>query len=1388
MRSTGIGRVSAHLLGIALLGFISFIAPQVASAQPVVGEERQSVSNIQGPIEIKCFVKELMNTMKGVIVTIYEDADGSRTKLNELQKIVTPGNGQFTFKLNINRLYMIEYSKPGYTSKKVDFDTDVKMARPEHTKVPTFEFEVQMVKDLDGLAFKSSVAKVFYHIKRNELDYELDYSKEEMLEEERKIKELEEKRRLAEIAAQKKLEVENQALSAREKDRLAAESKIKAAVLMGSDEKKVKEQLVKVFSDVDSLRYKKADAMYLELQKERQRTGGNNAAINYGSIFDAAVRLEDKVVADKAAADAKKQEELRKVKTDVVQKQQEAIQKEQEAQKLIMQNKLAQATAAEDARRAAEEKAKRESVYNALLNSSGSKEKAIANLMTVFAKGDEYKEEKAEAMYMAYEKARQGGKTLANMNYSDLFSAARQAEDAAVEKKLEEERRKGNDKTNEIIKSLDEKKLKEESAQKTKIEAALAIAKNETERKQAFIEALPKNDPYRQQKGEAMYAEFQKQQQALNTGGSAKTGIDFGSIFGAAETAELTIKNKEKEELAQAKRQQQDAIESKLETVRSEKSKMAQEAATVAQDVQKQKLGEAANAKEKKLADAIGKAEGDRSKAIQSIMSTFEKGTEYKQERAEAIYDAYLAEIVRIKNSGNTTTKIDFGKLFGAADKAELEAITKQYEAKKAEEDQRLANYTAQRTEKAVDLAQVKAKEAEEKAATAAADLAKTKSDLENERIKRDLALMKQKEQEEKTLAMEEAKRAAELREREQASMSQSEKDKLAAAEKLRKETEAARAKLEAEERRKAEIAQAAEEKQRQADLALQSKAEKERQAAMDAQKKEEERLRKEKELADAKAKAEESKRLEAERAEAEKKRQAEMAAAERKKAEELAAAQKAERERLLAAEQAEKDRLAAENAQRTAAEKAEKDRIAAAERKKAEELAAAQKAERERLLAAELAEKERIAAENAKKAAEEKAEKDRLAAEAAKKAADEKAERDRILAAEKAEKDRIAKEAADQKERERLALEEKKKAEADQIAKAAEEKRRLDEQFRSLIQAGDLAFTAKNYSKAKDDYAKAAALKPDDRELKSKIGSTDAELNKLAIADAAAKEKEQKFQNLLKEGDEQMADGEYPFARNTYFKAQEMKPNDPSVRAKIKQADDAIAAATKAREAEQAKERQYIVLMQDGGKAMDSRDYVTAKKKYNDALALKPGSADATKKLSDIKVIEDQMAAATKAEDEKKRQAQEAFAQKQKEEEERKAAIALERQKALGDITNGNAQTQPAAGGAPSSAEQERQRKFEALKLQIEDMSSNADERRRMFLSELAKLYPEGVTYEAVPGSNYKLDRYVINNKGVVNVYEKRTWDWGGVFYFKDNGVAITESLYNLELNRYKK
>lgn len=1297
-----------------------------AHAQP--DEQPQSVSNIVGPIDIKGYTKELGKDLKGVVVVLYEDADGSRKNIKELQRVVSPGNGQFTFKLNINRLYMLEFIKGGYTSKKVDIDTDVRLARPEHTKVPQFEFEVEMVKDLDGLAYKSSVAKVFYHIKRNELDYELDYTKEEMEEEERKVRELQEKMRLAEIAAKKKMEVENQALSLREREKLAAEEKIKAAVQAGGDERKIKDQFQKVFSDVDSLRQKKAEVMYLELQIEKQRTGGNTQAINFGKIFDAAQKFEDKTVAEKAAADAKKNDELRQTKQQALNKQQEALAKEQEAQKLIMQDKLAQAQAAEEAKRAAEEKAKRESVYNALLNSSGSKDKAVANLISVFPKNDPYRQEKAEAMFAEYEKARSSGKTLANLNYGDLFAAARRAEESAIDKAIDADRAKSNDKTNEILKEIDEKKLKEQDALKSKIQTSLANARTETEKKQAFIESLPKNDPYREQKGNAMYQEYVAQQQKMASGGATMPNIDFGSIFGAAQIAENAQKNKEKEELAIAKRQQQDAIEAKRDAVRQEKSKLAEDAAKVAQEVQQQKLKEAVGAKEKKLADAIAKGNGDRSKAIDAIMASFDKGTEYRGERAEAIYDAYLQELVRINNSGSTTAKIDFGKLFAAADKAELEALTKQYEAKKSEQDKQLAAYTQQRTEKAIDIAQAKTKEAEQQAAIAAANLDKTKQQVDADRQAREQEQARLREQQEKQLAMEEAKRAAELRNREQAMLSQSDREKQAELDRLKKEADLAKAKAEAEERRKQELAKAEEERRKQAELTAANKAERDRQIALEAQRKEEERLKKEQDLAAAKAKAEEDKRQEAARLEQERLKQAE-----------LAAATKAEKERLA----------------REAAEKAEAERV-----------------RREQALAAD------------------KAEKERLAKEAAAKAEAERLERERLLAADKAEKDRIAKEAAEQKERERLALEEKKRQDAEAAAKAAEDKRKLDEQIRNLTLSGDQAYGTKKYDKAKADYEKALALKPDDRDLKKKIADTEAALGQLAAAERAEQEKEQRFQDLMKQGEQQMAENELPFAKNSFAKALEIKPTSTEARNKLRQVEDALALEVKKQEAERAKERQYVVLLQDGSKAMEVRDYKTARTKYNEALALKPDAPEPKKKLSDIKVIEDQIAADEKAKRDKeeaaKQAAQLAFQKQQEEERIRKERELAARQEALNKITND--QNKLTEQTEPSAAEKERQRKFEEIKLAIEDMSNNAEERRRMFLTELAKLYPEGVTYELVTGSNFKVDRYVINNKGTVNVYEKRTWDWGGVFYFKDGSVTITESLYNLEINRYKK
>jgi ribosomal protein S18 len=102
--------------------------------------------------------------------------------------------------------------------------------------------------------------------------------------------------------------------------------------------------------------------------------------------------------------------------------------------------------------------------------------------------------------------------------------------------------------------------------------------------------------------------------------------------------------------------------------------------------------------------------------------------------------------------------------------------------------------------------------------------------------------------------------------------------------------------------------------------------------------------------------------------------------------------------------------------------------------------------------------------------------------------------------------------------------------------------------------------------------------------------------------------------------------------------------------------------------------------------------------------------------------------------------------------------------------------------------SEKQRIEEFDRIKANVEKMNLNAEEQRKAFLSELSKIYPRGVTEEVVEAKNYRILRHVINQDGIVTVYEQRTWDWGGVFWFKNGDVNITESLYKLELSKIGK
>lgn len=1326
-----------------------------------MSEELMNQSRIKGPLEFKGFVKELSKKLKGAVVTLSESPDGSHENLTEIFRTVTPGNGSFEFKLEINKHYVLSVEKGGYTTKKVDFDTDVTLAREQYTTVPKFEFEVDMVKDLDGLEFVGSVAKVFYQIKQNKFDYELDYSKEEMEDEERERREQEERARLAQLAYQKKKALEEAAKIMLDKDNATAQQLIQAAVTIGDGDKaKIIDGFEKVFPEVDTLRGKKGVAMYDRLLEERKRVKSTGGEIDFMSIFNSAKDFENEV---EAKVEEERQAQvaiLREEKEAAAKKAAEAMALEQRALELEAKEKLAKAIAEEELKEAKEEKEKRDNIYYALFEAGDSKT-AIDNLIKTYPKSDPYREEKAKAIYEEYEKTRLGGTTLSNMDFSKLFDAASAAEQVAIKKEIDEDNQKQNSKLDAFMARVEEQKKEEQKRTLDKIEKGLTTAqKDRASQIAVFKDALPKNDPYKVEKAEAMYEEYvaqkkivanienelkkaggskdaelaafynalpadtpNRQQKAEEMyeeyvqskqaqGGSGTVSLDFASLFGAAEVAENQAREEGKQERAIEKRKEQEALEARRQAAQTQKTTIAKKIEEDTKDVRRAELSKAKDKKERKLGEALEKGDGDRDATIKAIIKALPEtdDKDLDRERAEAVYDAYLEESNAIERSGSIGKKIDFSVLFAAADQAELNRLERQFQQKQAEQEVALAKYQEERTQKAIEVAESQQKQAEQEVAQAEKKYEETFLKTEAQRQERLAQEKKEKEELEKAIAMEKAKRAAqekELASQELAKIEREREERLAK-EKVEQDRLLA---LKAEEERK--LKEAAE-KEAAEQLAM---LEKQRREAEE----EEIKIR-----------------------EAEEKEQARLAAV--KEREELAR-KKAEEKRL---EEERKARIAEELAQAKAAEEAR-----VAEQKKLEEERKA--AEAAVLAAAKAAEEER-------KAEEKRLEEERKAAEAAELAAAKAAEEARL-----AEEQRLADLA---------------KAEAEET----ERKRRKS--YEQLVSKGDQAKQTNDVSTAWQSYKDALAMYPNEKELTKKFEEADAELKRIEEEQAEQLALDQKYQSLMQDASNELAQNNYDAAKEKFQKASELKPEEQSPKRKLKDIDrtlDRLAAEEKAKQQE---ERAYMLNLQDAAKALEANNLELAKEKYQEANRLRPDDEVPIAKLKEIGEREAAIAAKKEVERERQALAQKKFEEEQaakaeaaalaaaKKEEERKARIA-----ALGLVDAAKDQQ------GLSEEEQEAARKdaYDKLKQSLEQMDMNADEQRQAFLSELARLYPQGLTKETVDGKNFVLLRHVINENNVVTVYERKTWDWGGVFYFKNTDIAITEAIYRLEIDKYE-
>ncbi|TXC81663.1 hypothetical protein [Luteibaculum oceani] len=186
------------------------------------------------------------------------------------------------------------------------------------------------------------------------------------------------------------------------------------------------------------------------------------------------------------------------------------------------------------------------------------------------------------------------------------------------------------------------------------------------------------------------------------------------------------------------------------------------------------------------------------------------------------------------------------------------------------------------------------------------------------------------------------------------------------------------------------------------------------------------------------------------------------------------------------------------------------------------------------------------------------------------------------------------------------------KKAEAalDELAKRQE----LEQEYQGLISEADGFFDDKKYSEAISKYEAAMQLKPQEQYPKQQIEKA----NEALDAIARAKERTEKYNQLIVAADQKFDNGSFEEAVADYQKALQIKPDEQYPKDQIAAAQKEIEAKLAAKELEQ----QYATLLQKGDVKLDSNRFDEAISNYQKALTLKPGE----------KYPKDQIAAAQKA------------------------------------------------------------------------------------------------------------------------------------------------------------
>lgn len=177
------------------------------------------------------------------------------------------------------------------------------------------------------------------------------------------------------------------------------------------------------------------------------------------------------------------------------------------------------------------------------------------------------------------------------------------------------------------------------------------------------------------------------------------------------------------------------------------------------------------------------------------------------------------------------------------------------------------------------------------------------------------------------------------------------------------------------------------------------------------------------------------------------------------------------------------------------------------------------------------------------------------------------------------------------------------------------------EKDFSAKMEAAKKALDSNNLNEALTLYKEASNIKPDEKLPLERIAEIEETI-------ANQKAEEENFKNLVALGDNALGAENFDEAISKYEEALKIK-SDSGVQQKLENAKKAKSDKEAAAEAAEKLEADYKKAMDEANKAFDTKDYATAKEKYNEALALKSNEQEPKDQIAKIdKILADEKAA----------------------------------------------------------------------------------------------------------------------------------------------------------------